>query len=275
MMRLLGTLALLLPLAAAAPTGAIDWKQIDAGVETAETTIQPDAEAGSIPVFVVRIDPSRVRISVLDPVLAVREAGRASGAYSLREMLGIGTPHAVINGGFTGSFTYPIPTGLVRHAGDTRSPLNAASKTQSGVFCVRDGTPSILAKSEYRTESCDEALQSGPRVVELPGKNGIHRNEREGTLHERSIVAIDDSGQLLFVRSGPAHLFDLAELLLREEAAGGLDCAVALNLSGDLESGVGVHDPESGVELRGEVDVTIASAIGVFRREPVGVARRD
>jgi hypothetical protein len=244
-------------------------------VETAETSIEPDAETGSVPVFVVRIDPSRVRISVLDPVLAVSEAGRASGAYSLREMLGIDAPHAVINGGFTGSFTYPLPTGLVRHDRETLSPLNRASRTQSGIFCVRDGTPSILPKSEYRPGACDEALQSGPRVVEPGGRNGIHRNERDGTPHQRSIVALDDAGRLLFLRSGPAHLYDLAELLVRGEDAGGLSCSAALNLSGDLESGVGVRDPEGGLELHGEVDVTIASAIGVFQRGPEEVARQD
>ena len=266
--RLISAAALLLAFAAAAPAGAIEWKQIEEGVETTETAIAPDAETGSVPLFIVRIDPAKVRISVLDPVLAVSKAGRASGAFSLREMLGIDAPSAVINGGFTGSFTYPVPTGLVRHAGDTRSPLNAASTTQSGVFCVRNGTPSILAKSGYSSGSCDEALQSGPRVVERPGKNGIHRNERDGTLHQRSIVGIDARGRLLFLRSGPAHLFDLAEFLLREEEAGGLSCTVALNLSGDLESGVGVRDSGGSLELRGEVDVTIASAIGVFRREP-------
>ena len=58
-------------------------------------------------------------------------------------------------------------------------------------------------------------------------------------------------------------MYDLAEFLAKEESQGGLDCIAALNLSGDVESGLYVNNEDSPYTY-GNIDIPIASAIAVF-----------
>ena len=61
------------------------------------------------------------------------------------------------------------------------------------------------------------------------------------------------------------NLYDLAIYLLKKESEGGLECISALNLSGDSESGLYVHDPKEPF-TDGNIDVPIASAIAFFKK---------
>jgi hypothetical protein len=113
-------------------------------------------------------------------------------------------------------------------------------------------------------ENSIHALQSGPIIVEQPGRIGITPAERvRGNEYRRSIVAKDNQGRLLLVASTETCLYDLSAFMVKDESEGGLGCVVALNLSGDAQTGLYMNYRES-IFTFGDIDVPLASAIVVF-----------
>ena len=280
-------LAALLAVPPLAPAGASEdggWQEIRPGMELRRERHQLAGVRKPIVLQVLRADPAEVEIAVIDTYSTVSARGIKYPSYSLRDLARVTGALALINGGFGQSTYYPVPAGLVVQDGRQKSPLNRRSRTQSGVFCVpvaeqrtaeatggaTGGTtataaapPSkarIVNKGDYRPGICRQALQSGPKIVEYDGENGITRPAQAFT---RSVVCVDDAGRVLFVQASRVALFHLADILRAPEAAGGYGCQAALNLSGDIESGL-LYTTDGTLHSAGEVDAPVASAIAVL-----------
>src|SRR4051812_45152409 len=146
------------------------------GIARASFTIAPSARP-RVEFTVLRIDPRRVRVMVVDLRhidSAARDPHGVQVAYSLRELDRHLHPAAMINGGFTNSLVLPTPSGWVKVAGRETNSLNALSKVQSGVLCIdRSGKVSIFRSESQKLSTCEFGVQAGPIVVEDPGVNGI------------------------------------------------------------------------------------------------------
>ena len=284
-------LAALLAAAPQAPAAAGDeaaWRPLGPGVELRRQRYQVAGLRNPITLKVLRADPAQVEIAVIDTYSTVSTRGVKYPSYSLRDLARATDALALINGGFGQSTYYPVPAGLVVQDGREKSRLNSASRTQSGVFCMpaaerrtaqansgtnsatssgtiasavaRPGKARIVNKGDYRPGLCRQALQSGPKIVEYDGENGISRPARA---FERSVVCVDGAGRVLFVQTSRVSLFHLADILRAPEAAGGYGCQAALNLSGDIESGL-LYTAGEKLQSAGEVDAPVASAIAVL-----------
>ncbi|MCG8360588.1 MAG: phosphodiester glycosidase family protein [Kiloniellales bacterium] len=238
------------------------WQPVAPGVEFRRSEHEIAGVEAPATLAVVRADPTRTKVVVLDSYSTVSREGKKYASYSLRELKRIVGAIAVVNGGFGQSFALPVPAGLVVQDGDTISPLNRQSRTQSGVFCVNGDEAKLVNKLDYRDGACRQALQSGPKIVEYPGENGISRPRKAFI---RSVACIDDAGRVLLVRSSSAALFHVAEILRAETADGGYGCEAALNLSGDVESGM-LYEADGEDRPVGEVDSLVASAIAILPR---------
>lgn len=244
---------------------AQSWEEIKPGIAKRTFTI-PMKDRSSLEINAVRIDPTHVKIKVINVYgtlgkQLIKQKTPQFPVYSLRELISDLNPQVIINGGFSASYSLPIPAGLLVENRKIVSHLNTLSETQSGIFCVGDTGFKIIKRNEDREKNCVYALQSGPMLIESLDKVGIYRNEREKSgKYRRSVVAIDKHGRLLLVASGESYLYDLATFLAKE-----LDSVVALNLSGDEESGLYVSNKNTSYTF-GNIDVPIASAIAVFSK---------
>ena len=277
---LLAALLALPPLAPAEASEDAGWREIRPGMELRRERHQVAGVRKPITLRVLRADPAEVEIAVIDTYSTVSARGVKYPSYSLRDLARVTDALALINGGFGQSTYYPVPAGLVVQDGRQKSPLNRQSRTQSGVFCVpvagqrtaaatssttaaatgRPGKARIVNKTDYRPGLCRQALQSGPKIVEYDGENGITRPAQAFT---RSVVCVDDAGRVLFVQASRVALFHLADILRAPETAGGYGCQAALNLSGDIESGL-LYTTGGTLHSAGEVDAPVASAIAVL-----------
>ena len=78
---------------------------------------------------------------------------------------------------------------------------------------------------------------------------------------------MDKTGRILFIRSSSISLYDLADFLLIDHKKGGIEVNIALNLSGNIESGL-IYRRMDIINSLGDIDAPIASAIGIFPKRP-------
>ncbi len=239
-----------------------DWNAIATGIQWREVVTR-----GGQKVRAIRIEPAKLSVQVWDTYGALEKGGVSRGyaTYSLAEVIQLFRPKAAINGGFSASYSAPIPAGLLVRGGRTIAPLNSKSRVQSGVLCVSKGGVKILGVQSYKDGACQYALQSGPMLIDPDGRVAVYENEQKSAAYVRSAACLDQSGRLLLFQSEAAHLYDLARLLATSEAQGGPACKVALNLSGDVESGLFADRAGSPLQA-GRLDVPIASSILVISK---------
>jgi uncharacterized protein YigE (DUF2233 family) len=240
----------------------ISWEQVQPDVEHSSAS-HKGAESGQpFTIEALRIDPRKFNTETLDAYQTITDAGQKYSNFSLRDLADLKKPVAIISGGFTDSFSQPIPSGLIVENGQITARLNRASVTQSGVFCVNTSGVSIIDKAAYTDGECKFALQSGPKLVEPEGKNGITSSRKDQNF--RSAMCIDKDSLLLFIYASQVTLADLAEVLRQPSSEGGYECVVALNLSGDIEAGMIYRDHQGMEKVAGHIDALLASAIAIF-----------
>jgi len=221
----------------------------------------PDGASATVQVDVISFSPARADLLVMPP--AAFDTGMAQAARGLSVRASVApleqrfTPAQtsellIVNGGFSGSRTN-VPVGLLISSGRMASTLDqqlrrgnpddrcAARRVDrlrySAVLCAAPGKLRILAASrEINLESCRDALQSAPILVE-DGKPAICPDEADGPAYLRTALCQADDTMHLVVTAAPIHLFHLAEWLATPATNGGLGCRQAMNLSGDTSSG--------------------------------------
>lgn len=236
------------------------WQEIAPGVEFSRTNHRVTETGTTITVDAIRADPKVVGIGVFDTYSTLSVAKGKYADYSLRETAKVVQSIAAINGGFTQSFTLPIPNGLVIQDDKVQSPLNSKSRTQTGIFCISSNGARIVDLARFEVGACRDAVQSGPKIVEYPALNGISRRAKAYAL---SVVGIDAEGRVILAHTTEAPLFDIADILRSPEKDGGFGCQAALNLSGDVQSGL-LYVKDGQRNSVGEIDSTIASVIAIL-----------
>ncbi|HEU4816295.1 phosphodiester glycosidase family protein [Janthinobacterium sp.] len=241
---------------------SLQYKTVAPGIEIGDITLAANKNiADSVNFHVIRVNPALVRISVVDVryLSNPHDKNSMQVAYSLREVMRLITPVAAINGGYTRSLIKPIPTGLILSEGKPTSKIINDSTKIRGVVCIhRDGRVAIDEISTIATADCLSAIQSGPMVIEKNGVNGI-RKTQQAVKAIRSLVGIDQKGWMYLIQTTSASLFDLAEIL-RPGGALNTELSAALNLDGDIDSGMMVRE-ENGTRIFGNVDAVIPSAL--------------
>ena len=237
------------------------WTDLPHGLQTKEI------KTSQLSLTVVRFEAKhKVQVVILDLYRLLDEGTKPYPAYTLGEAFDLMRPKAAINGGFSKSATFPFPDGLLVTDGVLVSQLN---HDLSGIFCAKPAPNTqkrafvILKTEDFKEGICEFAVQGNPLVVEN-GSVSINPTEANSTPYERSLVAIDGSGRVYLIHSTAAHLLDIAKLITLPEAAGGVGCEWALNLSGDIQSGLKLDN--SRVVTKGHLDVPISSVIAIFEK---------
>ncbi len=228
-------------------------------------TVQANAtfkmrEGKDVRATVFRFPASAVRLQILPtlglvaqsryqrPGLSIEEAVKvdALGKLSTGDML-------IANGGFSGA-KVDRPIGLVISGGNAISlpdyavqrgdptstcpSLRQDRPRRSGVLCAdKRGRILVQHLDEVDFESCTDAVQAGPLLVEAPGRNGICESPPGESAYLRTALCTRGKDVALVVTRDPVPLFDLAQWLAAPTSQGGLACEAALNLSGDSSSG--------------------------------------
>jgi uncharacterized protein YigE (DUF2233 family) len=243
------------------------FESVAAGVEVSRYTRKlPDS---SFDVVVVRIQPALVRVRVVAvyrTLSGAKQNTKQYYVYNLAEVARALGPIVAINGGFASSLDVPLPpVGLLMSDGLIISPQVAKAQASSGVFCVGGDRPTavaIIPIDEYKDSHCIEAIQAGPIVVQN-NEMGILERERKLPRYRRSVIAIDSENRIVLIATGPAHLYDVANMLMDKSAS--INAKMALNLSGESESGVIVSHTQGTQEQFGNIGTPIASAVVVSR----------
>lgn len=244
---------------------AQDWQELKPGITTKRYNYVAE-DKSNIDILVARIDPTVWNVRVVNVYGVLNKLKNRFPIYNIRELISLLDTEVIINGGFSAAYSLPLPAGLLVENNKVISRLNISSTTQSGVFCVAKKGNSIIHKEQYKDGECIYAVQAGPILVESPGKRVVYKNEpKKYQKYRRSIIGIDKKGKLLLITSSEANLYDLAQFLIKTESQGGLDCIAALNLSGDVESGIYMRNKDIPI-VSGNVDVPIASAISISKK---------
>ena len=248
-----------------------EWQPLAPGISYRMAALQRSSDRVSVPATVVRVVLDSAQVRIIDVYGTLRSRRRSFG-YSLKEISQLESARVLMNGGFSNSFTLPLPAGLLVRDGQTVSQLTTEALLD-GVLCIEGRRTTIMKRGQYPQEGdqtpqalvlrrprCPNALQAGPLLVvgglvavgdPVPG---MTRDAR------RSSIGIDDAGHLYLVVAGSLGLGDMARFLFSE-----LKCTTALNLGGSTDSGLLLRRGNQWLTY-GSVDGPIASAIAVGRR---------
>ncbi|HEY3122270.1 MAG TPA: phosphodiester glycosidase family protein [Vicinamibacteria bacterium] len=205
----------------------------------------------SFTLAVMEVDPARAGLRVLDarrfgrPALTAREFAERSGAV------------AVVNASFFDDRTTPL--GLVVSDREVRNPPR---RSGWGIFFVSGGRARIVGPGGFSvSRSIEQAVQVGPRLV-----SGGRVTRLKPQSARRSVVGVDRAGHvyLAVTTRGEADASELAALLARPPAEGGLGLVDALNLDGGGSTQLHLRAAGFEQDERGIWPVPIA--IGVFPR---------
>lgn len=163
-----------------------------------------------------------------------------------------------INGGFFERDKQKVlaPSGLVIVGGKELAPEHP--RAGSGiVYATTDG-----AFIGYRKDLADHArmkyaVQVGPVLVDPGGKVGVA--DKQHDRQNRSAVCLGGDALVIVAVEGGLSLFQLASLLARPAADGGIGCDVALNLDGGPSTQVAFH--AGGKEIAIEGGWPVANAL--------------
>ena len=240
-----------LGLAVLARADAPTWKALKPGLDHRALVVEGVGGSIKVGVEVLRVDLTKFDLRILE--------ARTHGALGLtaRELCEKTGAVAAVNGSFFAENYAPL--GLLVSGGKT---LNPARQADWGVFAVSHGKATLHHVKEFDAKpDVSFAVEAGPRLV-LDGKPVVSLKPQ---VARRTAIAVDGSGRVLLVATeGPLFTSELAELLARPEADGGLGAVAALNLDGGSST-------QMYVNLEGEhVDVVgiggVANTVAVFPR---------
>jgi len=226
-----------------------------------------DGIGGPVTIDDISLDQDALETHVIDVLGFDNKSTYKS--YAIGEVVRILHPIIAINAGASsGDPALPAALGLVVDNNKVVTALNPKQSLATGVFCIdQTGRARIFHVGAYRQGTCREAVQSGPVVIEPHGVVGILQREDTHPRLARFLTALDRSGKLHFLATTPAHLYDLAQLMVRPVKNGGMDCTDALNLAtGDRESALYFFDGLNKAHVFGNLDAPVPTVIVVQNR---------
>lgn len=192
------------------------------------------------------------------PLFSVKELRR-----SLRQAT------LIASAGMSKSYSEPLPAGLLRIDGNTRTPVAPKDKILDGVVCLaQDGRMSIVSEIESgsrrapsNVDRCYAGFQAGPVLV----ADGIPTAQEHKLKTSRVFLGLAAGENTVIGFSALATTAALGCVMTSPKLA----VANAINLQGDTLGGIGLGAPFASVAPEiglGNTDATIASVLVVEAR---------
>ena len=233
--------------AAKASAAPLVWREGGAGFAYVRARLPIADEPDPIAVHLVRFDPARFALVVVQ----ARDLGRAgAGADDFRRAAkGV----AAVNGGYFDPQLRPL--GLLVSGGRELSRLRHVDQ---GVFSIADGRADLSHVRQWQPPPhLDFAVECGPRLI-VDGKPLTFKPGRA----RRVAIGRDAAGQVvLAVAEGLVSLSEFTELLARKASAGGVGLQVALNLDGGSSSMLDIDRAGLRAHVHSAVDVPVGLAV--------------
>jgi len=210
-LRLLLAVVLGLPALAAGRAGAIDWQELEPGLELAAPVAPHPAAEGDSQIWIVRLDPKRYELELLNASALPDGATRTAKGWA-----GEGPFVAVINAGmYQGD--YRTSLSLMQRRGHVNNPHLTKDRT----VLAFDPLDSAVPPVQIIDRSCQDFAELRQRYAGLVQSIRMISCQRENVWRQQdqrwsiSSIAMDDAGRilLLHVRS-PFSTHDLIENLL-------------------------------------------------------------
>lgn len=227
--------------------GPVHFEPIEEGCELARPRLRARPDAEPFELVVLRLELTRF-------ALQARHDPKLSDAQGFREASGA---LAAVNGHFFDPSFKPL--GLLVSDGVELARLR---RVDHGIFTVAAGQPGLHhAKTFTKPPGLEFAIECGPRLV-VDGK----AVQLKRSLARRTALGFDAEGRVLVVAStGVVGLQDLADVLARPVAAGGLGAIGALNLDGGSSTMFDLAAAGRRISIRSAVRVPVG--VLVTRRE--------
>jgi uncharacterized protein YigE (DUF2233 family) len=213
-----------------------DWEDPAVGVERRDLVVTEPRTGTSVRLHMVRLDPTLIDFRVhYKPGEADTVTGWQADTGAL----------VVVNGGFFDAVLTKQGITLVDGEiyGTARDYEDEVGV--GGLFAVKDGQVSIVPlgreASPPDSYDFDYATEAYPMLLNSGGKPAF--NEETGHTAERTVVAIDESGRVIFIliREDAFTLYGLSHTLAELDE---LNLDVVLNLDGGTSSGMVVRAGE-------------------------------
>jgi uncharacterized protein YigE (DUF2233 family) len=218
------------------------WIQIDDGLFYQKIALDNDKAPGFLHALKIDTKKNHLRPIFNKKRATVRDMAKTSGAL------------AVINASFFDTDGKTLGLVVI----DQKQILGKKDISWWSIFCVNDGHAKIFHSSQFHSGQCDNAIESGPRLV----IDGVIPKLKE-EYSRKSAVGIRRNGDVIFVASDkPLAISRLAQILKMPEDQGGLDCRNALNLDGGSSSQLYVKTKKMGFHIAGFSRVPVG--LGVF-----------
>lgn len=140
---------------------------------------------------------------------------------------------------------------------DGRCSMKASARYKlDGIVCLRADRVSVGAFSENGWQTCTNAVQVGPLLVNESVALETCRSEGGDEAFIRSAICTSRinsaSGYVhVAITEGPVSLLDFSRFLASSESDGGIACNEAVNLPGDASAGVlAILRPDPGSPVR-------------------------
>jgi hypothetical protein len=239
-------------------------------------TIGSRSDGMKVELQLLRLAPTRWSTRLVD-MRQLRQMNATRGSYTsptytLTELAQLTDADILASAGMTDSLNAPVPVGLLKTDGVVRNKGNAASRILDGILCVpAQGSVRLLSEVtpagrripqnwKSVTESCRQAVQAGPMLVDKAQPLIASRGRLSIS---RVFAAVDRQGRLVIGYSPSATTFDLACAL----SAPSLDIEQAIALQGDELGGVLIGTKaQRSPGTWGEDSATLASALVLKRR---------
>ncbi len=227
---------------------ASSWRLLEKGLSYKKIEIKKRSSKIPSAVHVFKIDPKRFDFRIVtaapETYATVRRMAEASGAV------------IAVNANFFDPEGKPL--GLLIDQGKQLNPKKDISWW--GIFYIDRKIPHIVHSNQWKSSrSISTAVQAGPRLV-VNGK--IPRLKKDSS--QKTAVGITKSGDVILATTlFPLEITELARLMGRSEAKGGLGCLNALNLDGGSSSQL--YAKIGSFELRLPSYIGVPVGLGVFR----------
>jgi uncharacterized protein YigE (DUF2233 family) len=228
------------------------WVTLRPGLEIFNGSF--DDHGQEVSFALVRCDPKRKRLRIVDTFHSLGKTN-AFAAFSVREVSKKTRATVVVNAGSTATFSLPVPVGLLQVGGNIVSQTNHLAE-HSGILCIGQDHVTIVPVSPAAEPDCIDAVQRGPYLTRdsVSVVDATHRSRR-------TAVAVDRYGRLLIlVTKDRATEWAINAFLYASKL--GLNTETALNLDGDVSSGMTVAIGKMKTEI-GNIDGLVASALAI------------
>ena len=242
---------------------ASGWRKLPNGLEIYQ---------GSPSLTALRVDLQRFDLSTVNPLEALPPRGGGSYSYSLQDLADNTNALALLNGGDSANASLSIPRGLLRTNGVLLEPRRDFKNWEDGIFCVTESGQADVIRADtdltntHLFDKCKSAVQAGPILISAGGKV-ISESEYDlpyvfgiPDRVQRSAVAVDTSGRVLLIVSGPVTASEFADHLVQLNSVLHIGVALNLGLYG-YSSGLMYQPGKRQYQQIGAIKTLIGSAI--------------